>query len=77
MQRIDAEVLDELKNKLGLVNLDEKEKEAAHAMKDNTEKLMGYDVSHRDHGEGLRKEETKVQQPENNLRRANSKWFSR
>jgi len=45
-------------------------------MKDKTDKLLGYDVSHH-HGEDLRKEEAKVQKPELNLRRADSKWFSK
>jgi protein-arginine kinase len=38
---------------------------------------LGYDVSHHDHGEGLRKHEAKVQKPENTPRRPSSKWFSR
>lgn len=39
--------------------------------------MLGYDVSHHDHGEGLRKHEAKVQKPENTPSRPSSKWFSR
>jgi hypothetical protein len=61
MQRVDAEVMDNLKEKIGIVQLDEWEKQAKHFMKDKMDKLLGYDVHehapgeehhhHHDHGE--------------------------
>lgn len=49
LRLIDTEIMDEVKQKLGLIELTEKEKIATHIMKDKMDELQGYDAHH--HGE--------------------------